>query len=112
MPLTNLPLSCVENFLAIFERSANQRIGDKPDRRFIRRRRRQFDCLPPGSRPFVLSDSGTPLRFPKLIQRRFDVLGRVEFVLKQKLDSAFPRFTSFSHPLTMPQKTLSRNEKL
>jgi hypothetical protein len=37
------------------------------------------------------------LGVPKLFQRRVEVLGRVQIVLKEKLNSAFTRISSHSH---------------
>src|SRR5260221_14215827 len=91
-------------FRTVFEHTANQRVGKKPNCRFLCCDRWQFGSLTPGCAPFFFSDGRGTLRFPKLLQRRLEVLRRVDIMLEQELHSAFACFASLTHKATMPQK--------
>jgi hypothetical protein len=48
-------------------------------------------------RAFFLGDGGCALRVPKFIQRPFQILRRIQIVLKKELHRVLARFASFAH---------------
>jgi hypothetical protein len=84
----------------VFERTVNKRFGKEPCFSFGRSGRREFGGLAPSGRAFVLGDGRSALGLPEFIQRTAQILRRTQVVLKQELDRAFARFTSFAHSAT------------
>jgi hypothetical protein len=106
-PIDRMLLDDAIEFLTILQRPSNQWVGEKPGRGLVRRWRGQFDRLSPGGSGFIGGQRRGVLRLPKHLQRRLEILRRIQIVLKQKLDGAFARLTSLAHDsITMPQKCL------
>src|SRR6266540_1006332 len=94
--------------LAVF---ADERFGKSLRGQFVGAERGQFGPLAPLGLAFVLRNGGSALRLPELRERLVEVLGRVEVMLKQKLDGAFPRLTAFAHATSIAEKRARREGK-
>src|SRR6266511_2593934 len=84
--------------------STDERFGKSLRGQFVGAERGQFGPLAPLGLAFVLRNGGSALRLPELRERLVEVLGRVEVMLKQKLDGAFPRLTAFAHATSIAEK--------
>ena len=70
------------DLVAVFERAADERLGEEADGGLLGGGRGQFLGLAPGGDAFFLRDGGGLLRFPKLSLGRRQILRRIQIMLK------------------------------
>jgi hypothetical protein len=85
------------NGVAVLEDAADEGFGKQARLGILGRGRRQFGGLTPLGGTFFIFNGRRLLGAPELSQLEFQVLRRVQIVLKKKLHGAFTRFTSFAH---------------
>jgi len=57
--------------------------------------------LPPGGSCCLGIEGGGALRLPETIERRLEIGGRIQIVLKEKLHGAFARLAACAHAFRM-----------
>jgi len=88
----------------------DERLGKHADGSLIHARRGQFKRFTPVGRAFFLRDGCSALRLPKLIERLVQFQSWIQVVLKQELDGALARLTSFAHNEKSASKRVTRKE--
>ena len=68
--------------VAVFERAADERVGELAHGHFFGGGGGQFDFLPPGGVALVLGERGGLLGTPEMIQRLVEIFRRIQVVLK------------------------------
>src|SRR5438046_9767576 len=97
LPVLRMLLDVLVDFVPMFDDSPNKRFGEEPHGGFLGGRQRQLDFLSPGGRAFFFRERGGLLRDPELVERRLQIFRRLQIVLKEELNSAFPRLASSAH---------------
>ncbi len=96
----------------MLQRAADERFGEQPHLGLFGRGRRQFGDFAPFGGAFFVLDGGGALGIPERRQFQFQIVRRVQVMLKQKLHGAFARFSSFAHEPILTAKVQSLKSKV
>src|SRR5208283_4500228 len=97
LPVQGVFLDNDVGLVAVLQSASNERVGEGAHCGFLSAGGRQLERLAPMGGALLVGDGGGALVLPKLVQRRIEVLRRIQLMLKEELYGALPRLASFAH---------------